>query len=297
MGLFSKIFNGLKKTKEAIGGKLRELFLGNKFDAEFYDCLEEILIGADVGVKASDKIIESLKDAIKEKNLKDSEEVNAALRQIIKERLDCGMLDISAPAVVMMVGVNGVGKTTAIGKMAAKFKKEKKSVIIAAADTFRAAAAEQLTVWAERSDCRIIKHKEGADPSAVVFDAIAAAKAKKTDMLLIDTAGRLHNKKNLMEELKKMSRIIDREYPEARHINMIVLDATTGQNAISQVNLFNEAVSIDGIILTKIDGTAKGGVVLAINAEFDIPVKYLGVGEGLDDLEDFDAEEFARSII
>jgi fused signal recognition particle receptor len=297
MGLFSKIFNGLKKTKEAIGGKLKELFLGNKFDADFYDGLEEILIGADVGVKASDKIIESLKDVIKEKNLKDAESVNAALRQIIGERLDCGALDITAPAVVMIVGVNGVGKTTAIGKLAAKFKKEKKSVIIAAADTFRAAAAEQLTVWAERSDCRIIKHKEGADPSAVVFDAIAAAKAKKTDILLIDTAGRLHNKKNLMEELKKMSRIIDREFPEARHINMIVLDATTGQNAISQVNLFNEAVSIDGIILTKIDGTAKGGVVLAINAEFDIPVKYLGVGEGLDDLEDFDAEEFARGII
>lgn len=298
MGFFSKIFKGLKKTKDAIAGALKGIFTRTKFDDEFFEELEEILLSADVGFHATEAIIDELKAQIKADKLREPKDGHEALKQIIEEQLsEAGEIEITTPTVIMVVGVNGVGKTTQIGKLAHKFRAEKKSVLIAAADTFRAAASDQLTVWAERSGVRIIKHAEGADPAAVVFDAIASAKANKTDVLLIDTAGRLHNKKNLMEELKKISRIIDREHPDAQHLNMIVLDATTGQNALSQVELFDEAVDIDGIILTKIDGTAKGGVVLALAAKFEIPVKYLGVGEGIDDLEDFDAKAFAEGLI
>jgi fused signal recognition particle receptor len=298
MGFFSKIFKGLKKTKEAIGSALKAVFTRSKFDDEFFEELEEILICADCGLAATEQILDELRKQIKEERLREPKEGYEALREIIAEQLgQAGELEIKPPAVIMIVGVNGVGKTTQIGKLAHKFRQEKKSVLIAAADTFRAAASDQLSVWAERSGVRIIKHAEGADPAAVVFDAIASAKAGKMDILLIDTAGRLHNKKNLMEELKKIGRIIDREHPDAQHLNLIVLDATTGQNALSQVHLFDEAVALDGIILTKIDGTAKGGVVLALASEFEIPVKYLGVGEGIDDLEDFDAKSFAEGII
>lgn len=298
MGFFSKIFAGLKKTKEAIGKALKAVFTRSKFDDEFFDELEEILLSADVGYHATERILDELRTQIKEDRLKEPKDGYDALKKIIEEQLlEAGEVEITTPAIIMLVGVNGVGKTTAIGKLAHKFKAEKKSVLIAAADTFRAAASDQLTVWAERSGVRIIKHAEGADPAAVVFDAIASAKANKTDILLIDTAGRLHNKKNLMEELKKISRVIDREHPDAQRVNLIVLDATTGQNALSQVELFDEAVDIDGIVLTKIDGTAKGGVVLALADKFDTPVKYLGVGEGIDDLLDFDAKAFAEGLI
>ncbi|MDE6618463.1 MAG: signal recognition particle-docking protein FtsY, partial [Clostridiales bacterium] len=239
-----------------------------------------------------------LKDEIDKNHVRDTATVRDLLKNILVELLEENEKpEYDYPLVIMLSGVNGVGKTTAIGKLAKKFKKMGKSVTIAAADTFRAAAADQLTVWAERAGVRIIKHAEGADPAAVVYDAAQSVRSKKGDVLLVDTAGRLHNKKNLMEELKKISRVVDRELPDATVYNYIVLDATTGQNAISQVDLFNEAIDIDGIVLTKLDGTAKGGVVLAIAGELNVPVVYVGVGEGIDDLEDFDAEDFVAGIM
>lgn len=298
MGLFSKLFKGLKKTKDAIGDKFVSLFSHGEIDDDFYDELEDILISSDVGVSASEEIIEGLREKVREEKLRSGEEVKRALRCLMADMLEsAGKFEIEAPAVIMVVGVNGVGKTTTIGKLAAKWISQKKSVVIAAADTFRAAASDQLSVWADRAGVRIIKHAEGADPSAVVFDAASSAKAKKTDVLIIDTAGRLHNKANLMEELKKMNRVLDREYPEANRYKLIAIDATTGQNAISQVSYFDEAVGIDGIILTKLDGTAKGGVVLNLCNQMQIPVAYVGVGEQIDDLEEFDAEEFAEALI
>lgn len=298
MGLFSKIKEGLKKTKEAIAYRLNKLFTGGVLTDEFYDELEEILITSDIGAETTDSIMDRLKDEIDAQHIRDTARVREVLGDILVELLEENEKPTyTYPLVIMLSGVNGVGKTTAIGKLAKKFKKSGKTVTVAAADTFRAAASDQLTVWAERAGVRIIKHAEGADPAAVVFDAAQSMKSKGGDVLLVDTAGRLHNKKNLMEELKKIARVAKRELPDAMILNYIVLDATTGQNAISQVEIFDEAIDIDGIILTKLDGTAKGGVVLAIAGELSVPVVYVGVGEGIDDLEDFDAKDFVHGIM
>lgn len=298
MGLFGKIIAGLKKTKDAIAFRLNKIFTGGVLNDDFYDELEEILLSSDIGSQATESILESLKETVNKKLIRKTDECRSELKRIMVEMLEENPKpDYTYPLVLLVAGVNGVGKTTAIGKLANKFRQEKKSVTIVAADTFRAAAADQLTVWAERAKVRIVKHAEGADPGAVVYDAIMSAKSKNTDVLLIDTAGRLHNKKNLMDELSKITRIVKREMPDALYLNYIVLDATTGQNAISQVDIFNEAVDIDGIILTKLDGTAKGGVVLAIASQLQVPVVYIGVGEGIDDLEDFNPSEFIEAIV
>lgn len=297
MGFFQKIIDGLKKTKQKIGFKLNELFKRGIFDDDFYDELEFILLGSDIGEETTEKIISELRERMRKDSVSDAKRANEYLRQVLCDILGDEKLECNYPCVILVAGVNGVGKTTTIGKLANIFVKKGKSVVIAAADTFRAAAGEQLEVWANRAKVRIIKHEEGSDPAAVVFDAISSAKSRKTDVILVDTAGRLHNKKNLMEELKKIDRIITREFPEADRKNLIVLDATTGQNAISQVNIFNEAIDIDGIVLTKLDGTAKGGVVLAIKHEMDIPVYFVGVGEGIDDLMEFDAQSYVEGII
>ncbi|MCI8412724.1 MAG: signal recognition particle-docking protein FtsY [Clostridia bacterium] len=298
MGFFGKIKEKLKKTKEAISYKLNKLFTGGVLTDDFYDELEMALISSDIGAETVSTLMDDLRDVIDEKHIRDTASVKAELKELMVNILDDNPVpEYEYPLVLLVAGVNGVGKTTAIGKLAKKFKKEGKSVTIVAADTFRAAAADQLTVWAERAGVRIVKHAEGADPGAVVYDAIASAKSKNTDVLLVDTAGRLHNKKNLMDELKKISRIIEREYPDCMYLNYIVLDATTGQNAVTQVDIFNEAIDIDGIILTKLDGTSKGGVVLAIAGQLQVPVVYVGVGEGIDDLEDFDSREFIDAII
>ena len=297
MGLFSKLKSVLSKTRDGISKKLTELFSSNKLGEEFYEELEDILISADVSVKTTMEIVDEIRDvAIKEK-CKDKDYVVNLLKQELFETLDYAeKLEIKSPAVLMIVGVNGVGKTTTIGKLANKFVKEGKSVTIAAGDTFRAAAADQLSVWADRAKVRIVKHEEGADASAVVFDAIGSVKAKKTDVLIIDTAGRLHVKANLMEELKKMDRVVKREYSEANFYKLIVLDATTGQNAYNQVEVFSEAVGLDGIILTKLDGTAKGGFIISLSYELEVPVCYVGTGEKIDDIEDFNAKEFVDAI-
>ncbi len=298
MGFFSRIKEGLKKTKEAIAYKLNKLFTGGVLTDEFYDELEEILLTSDIGAETTDTVMDRLKHEIDKNHVRDTATVRTLLKRILVELLEENEKPVyEYPLVIMLSGVNGVGKTTAIGKLAKKFKSMGKSVTIAAADTFRAAAADQLTVWADRAGVRIIKHSEGADPAAVVFDAAQSVKSKGGDVLLVDTAGRLHNKKNLMEELKKIARVVSRELPDAMIMNYIVLDATTGQNAVSQVEIFNEAIDIDGIILTKLDGTAKGGVVLAIAGELSVPVVYVGVGETIDDLEDFDAESFVNGIM
>ena len=297
MGLFSKIKSVLSKTRNGIAQKLNDLFAKNKLGEEFYEELEDILISSDVSVQTSMEIVEEIKDvAIKEK-CKDKDYVIELLKKELYETLTyADSVEIKTPCVLMIVGVNGVGKTTSIGKLANKFVKEGKSVTIAAADTFRAAASDQLSVWADRAKVRIIKHSEGADPSAVVFDAISSAKAKNTDVLIIDTAGRLHVKANLMEELKKMDRVISREFPEANAHKLIVLDATTGQNSFNQVETFNQAVGIDGIILTKLDGTANGGFIISLSYELEVPVCFVGTGEKLDDIEDFDAKDFVDSM-
>lgn len=297
MGFFGKLKSVLSKTRDGIAKKLNELFAKNKLGDEFYEDLEDILISSDVSVSTAMEIIDEIKDTAVKEKCKDKDYVIRLLKDELFDTLNyADKLQIKTPAVIMVIGVNGVGKTTSIGKLANKFVKESKSVTIAAADTFRAAAADQLTVWADRAKVRIIKHAEGADASAVVFDAISSAKAKNTDVLIIDTAGRLHVKANLMEELKKMDRVIRREYPTANYYKLIVLDATTGQNASSQVQTFNEAVGIDGIILTKLDGTAKGGFIVSLSYEAEIPVCFVGTGEKIDDLEDFDAREFIEAM-
>ena len=296
MGFFKKIIDGLKKTQQNIGFKLKQLFKVGVFDDDFFDDLETLLLSGDIGANATVEITEELRDRLQDKKITDPDLAMKELKSILVEMLDADQFEISSPAVIMVVGVNGVGKTTTIGKLASRFKKEGKSVVIAAADTFRAAASEQLEIWADRANVRIVKHQEGSDPAAVVFDALSSAKSKHTDVVLIDTAGRLHNKVNLMEELKKINRIISRECPDFDRKNLIVLDATTGQNALAQVETFNEAVDIDSIALTKLDGTAKGGVVVAIKNKFDIPVDFIGVGEGIDDLMPFDAESFVEGI-
>lgn len=287
MGLFDKI----KKLNIFSG-----LF---SIDEDFFEELEEALILSDMGVDTSTEAVDTLRERVKANKIKDPEEVKACLREILVETLDVGdpALDLTEkPAVLLMIGVNGVGKTTTIGKLAARFRTEGKKVVLGAADTFRAAAIEQLEIWAERAGADIVKHTQGADPAAVVFDSIAAAKARGADVVICDTAGRLHNKKNLMDELAKISRIIDRELPDADKEVLLVLDATTGQNAVNQAREFKNAAGITGIVLTKLDGTARGGVVLAIREDLDVPVKFIGVGEGVDDLQPFDPDDFARGI-
>lgn len=298
MGFFSKIANALKKTREALGGALNALFAKNKIGDEFYDELEEILISSDISVITADEIVEELRAEVKQEKLKDKEFIVNLLKDALEERLtEAEAPELSYPAVIMLVGVNGVGKTTTVGKLANYFLQKHKSVTVAAADTFRAAASDQLSVWAERAKVRIVKHEEGSDPSAVVYDALSSAKARGTDVVIIDTAGRLHVKSNLMEELKKMDRVVNREYPEANFYKLLVLDATTGNNAVNQARVFDEAVELDGIVLTKLDGTAKGGFVISLCSELGIPVMFTGVGEKLEDIELFDPEEFINGIL
>lgn len=297
MGLFSKIKEGLKKTKEKIAFNLNKLFTGGVLDDDFYDELEMILLSSDIGAETTERILDELRDKIDEQLVRDRDKAREILKHIMIDILDENELpEYEYPLIITVVGVNGVGKTTTIGKLAHKFRTEGHNVLVVAADTFRAAAADQLTIWSERAGARIVKQNEGADPGSVVFDALSSARSKNNDVILIDTAGRLHNKKNLIEELKKIERIIDREMPSAMRLNYLVVDATTGQNALSQVEVFDEAVNADGIVLTKLDGTAKGGVVLAIAGETAVPVVYIGVGEAIDDLQNFDSTQFIDAI-
>lgn len=293
MGFFKKIAEALRKTREAFARKLDSLLSHGELDDDFYDDLTDILVSCDMGVRTTMEIVDDLRIYARKNKIRTADEVKKALKTILAESLESApKIEFTYPLVITVIGVNGVGKTTAIGKLAKLFSNEKKSVTLVAADTFRAAASEQLSLWADRSKTRIIKHAEGADAAAVVYDGIASAKAKNTDVLIVDTAGRLHTKTNLMEELKKINKVIDREYPEAQKLSLIVLDATTGQNALSQITAFNEFVPIDGIVLTKLDGTAKGGVVFAIEKELQKPVVFIGTGEGIDDIEKFDAKNF-----
>ncbi len=300
MSFFSKIAQGLKKTKNSLSSALDGMLSGfTKIDDELFEELEEILIMSDISVNTSEKICDELRKKVKAARTENPEDIKEMLREIITEMLADGQpvkID-TKPSVIVMIGVNGAGKTTTIGKMALRYKNEGKKVILGAADTFRAAAIEQLEVWANRADVPMIKQKEGSDPAAVVFDTISAAKARDCDLIICDTAGRLHNKKGLMDELNKISRIIDRELPDADRETLLVIDATTGQNAMNQAKEFAAAAGITGIVLTKLDGTAKGGMVLSIKEELGIPVKLVGVGEGIDDLIPFSAEEFAKGII
>ncbi|MBB6631192.1 signal recognition particle-docking protein FtsY [Clostridium algidicarnis] len=298
-GLFEKLKSGLSKTRDTLTDKVNDMLnLAVTIDEDLYEELEEILITSDIGVETSMDIISRLKIKIREEKINDPELIKPCLKEIIKELMvDEEPIDNNVfPKVILVIGVNGVGKTTSIGKLALKYKNDGKKVILAAADTFRAAAIDQLEVWSSRANVDLIKHKEGSDPAAVVYDAIQASKARKADILICDTAGRLHNKKNLMDELSKINRIIDREFSEAEKQTLLVLDGTTGQNAIIQAKQFMESSPLDGIILTKLDGTAKGGVVISIKRELKIPVKYIGVGEGIDDLQEFDAEAFAKAL-
>ena len=297
VGFFKKIKNALKKTKESISNKIDQIFGKGELNDEFFEDLEDILISSDLGVETSSDIIENMRVKIKKDKLKTAEEVKEALREVIAEMLDIESEPVSYPKVSIIVGVNGVGKTTTIGKLANYYKSLGKKVVVVAGDTFRAAASDQLTEWAKRVDVKIIKQTEGADSASVVFDGISFAKSKGFDVVLVDTAGRLHNKVNLMEELSKVNRVATKNWEDADFERLIVIDATTGQNAVNQVREFNEAVDLDGIILTKLDGSAKGGIVVSICNEFDIPVKFVGVGEQMDDLVPFDAKEFVEGII
>ena len=300
MGFFKRLVSGLGKTRDNIVSGIDSIFSGfSHIDDDFYEELEEVLIMGDLGVTATYDILEDLKAKVKEQHIKEPSQCRQRLIDSIKEQMDVGETAYEfedQTSVVMVIGVNGVGKTTTIGKLAGKLRAQNKKVVLAAADTFRAAAGEQLKEWASRAQADLIGGQEGSDPASVVYDAVAAAKARHADVLLCDTAGRLHNKKNLMEELKKMNRIIDREYPEAFRETLVVLDATTGQNALQQAREFNEVADITGIILTKMDGTAKGGIAVAIQAELGIPVKYIGVGETIEDLQKFDADTFVNAL-
>ncbi len=299
MGFFDKIKQGLSKTRENISDKFTSIVNSfTKIDEDLIDELEEMLISCDVGVETSNKICDSLKSEIKKHGITDPKEVKTALKGIICDMLgaDNELKLETKPSVVLVIGVNGVGKTTTIGKLANKFASEHKKVMLAAADTFRAAASEQLTIWAERADCPIVKQPEGSDPAAVVFDAISSAKARGTDIIICDTAGRLHNKKNLMGELEKINRIIDRELPDCDKEILLVLDASTGQNGLNQAVEFKKILNLTGIVLTKLDGTARGGIVLSINQKLGIPVKYIGVGEQIDDLQKFNAKDFSDAL-
>lgn len=299
-GFFSRLVSGFTKTRDNIVSGMDSIFHGfTHIDDDFYEELEEVMIMGDLGVQATYDILDDLKEKVKERHIKEPADCREILIESIKEQMDVGETAYEfedKTSVVMMIGVNGVGKTTTIGKLAGKLRAQNKKVVLAAADTFRAAAGEQLKEWANRSQAELIGGQEGSDPASVVFDAVAAAKARHADVLLCDTAGRLHNKKNLMEELRKMNRIIDREFPEAYRETLVVLDATTGQNALQQAKDFNDVADITGIVLTKMDGTAKGGIAVAIQAELGIPVKYIGVGETIDDLQKFDADAFVNAL-
>ena len=301
MGFFDKLREGLGKTKKTLNEKINYVFANfRKVDEDLLDELEEALIMSDIGIETSTKIINELRTRIKKENIQDEEAVRRVLKEEMIKLLDVGdtALDLATvPSVILVVGVNGVGKTTSIGKIANNLKKSGKKVVIAAADTFRAAAVEQIEIWAQRTDCELVKKPEGSDPASVVFDAIQVAKEQQADVLICDTAGRLHNKKNLMDELTKINKVINRELPDSSKEVLLVLDGTTGQNAIMQVKAFKETTDITGIVLTKLDGTAKGGVVVGIVAENKIPVKFIGVGEGVDDMEKFNAEDFVSAII
>lgn len=292
----SKYKVGLSKTKVSFWSKLKSLFTG-KVDDDFFDDLETILISSDMSVSAATDIVENLKNYSINEGVKDTEKLKAKLQEEIIDILDeNGILEIEYPCAIMVVGVNGVGKTTTIGKLINYFSEQGKEVVVAAADTFRAAAKEQLALWAKRSSVRIINSDQGSDPSSVVFDAVSSAKAKKTDVLIVDTAGRLHNKVNLMEELKKMGRVLAREYSSANIYKLIVIDAVTGQNALQQVDAFDNAVGLDGVILTKLDGTAKGGIAVTLAKEYSLPICFVGLGEGIDDLQEFNSKEFVSAI-
>ena len=299
-GFFRRLADGLAKTRNNIVSGMDAIFNGfSDIDDDFYDEIEETLVMGDIGINATTAIIENLKQKVKEQHIKDPHECKELLIISIKEQMQVGETAYEfehRTSVVLVIGVNGVGKTTSVGKLAGKLKEQGRKVILAAADTFRAAAGEQLTEWANRAGVEIIGGSEGADPASVVFDAVSAAKARKADVLLIDTAGRLHNKKNLMEELKKINRIIEREYPDAYRETLVVLDGTTGQNALEQARQFGEVADLTGIILTKLDGTAKGGIAVAIQSELNVPVKYIGVGEHIDDLQKFDADTFVNAL-
>ena len=298
MGIFNKLFGALKKTKDNFSGKLRTLFSKNKLGDEFYEELEEILISSDVSYATAQEVVERVKEQAIDEKLSDEEYVTNLLRTILVDILEESEVEPPEyPCVIMLVGVNGVGKTTTVGKLAHYFLSQGKTVTVAAADTFRAAASEQLSVWAQRAKVRIVKHEEGSDPSAVIFDAVSSAKAKGTDVVIIDTAGRLHVKENLMNELRKMDRVVSREFPEADFLKLLVLDATTGQNAVNQARVFDEAVELDGIVLTKLDGTAKGGFIFSLSSELSLPVLYAGVGEKMEDLEEFDSKSFVEAIL
>ena len=299
MAFLDKLKAGLSKTKTALFGQIDEVLKAFvKVDEDLLEELEELLIMSDVGVNATEEIIERLRDDVKSGRLKEKEQVMDALKSILEDMIgDGGSLDLSgAPTVILVIGVNGAGKTTSIGKISNRLIKSGKKVVVAAADTFRAAAIDQLAVWCERSGAELVKQNEGSDPAAVVFDAISYAKRRGADVLIVDTAGRLHNKKNLMNELEKINRVIDRELPGAARENLLVLDATTGQNAILQAKEFRNAANITGLVLNKLDGTAKGGIVVSIKKELDIPVKFVGVGEKIDDMQEFDAEEFVSAL-
>lgn len=299
MGLFKKFSLGLRKTRESMSGAIDEMLHSYKdIEDSLYEDLEEILVMGDVGVTTAQEIVEKLRERVKEKNIGTPERVKEQIKEIVEEMLsgDEEMSLITMPSVILVIGVNGVGKTTTIGKMAAMYKAQGKKVLLGAADTFRAAAIDQLEIWAQRSGVDIVKHKEGADPAAVVYDTIQAGKARNTDIIICDTAGRLHNKKNLMDELEKIYRVIDRELPYSDRESLLVLDATTGQNAVNQAREFKNVAEITGIVLTKLDGTARGGVVLSIKNDLRVPVKFVGVGEQIDDLQPFNPKAFAEGL-
>ena len=299
VGFFARLKAGLTKTRDNFTKNLSNVFTSSDIDDDFYEELEEILVMADIGYYATEDILERLKLRVKEEHIKKSEECREILKQSIKDLMSVAETEYkfeSEKSIIMVIGVNGVGKTTTIGKLASKFRDQGKKVLIAAADTFRAAASEQLEIWAKRADVPIVASSEGADPASVVFDAVSACKARGVDILLIDTAGRLHNKKNLMEELRKMDKVISREFPDVHRENLIVLDGTTGQNALVQAREFSEVAPITGVVLTKMDGTSKGGIAVAIQSELNIPVKYIGVGEAIEDLQKFDADAYVEAI-
>lgn len=299
MGLFKKIKEGLKKTRDSVVSQIDSMLKSfTKIDEELFEELTELLVMGDVGIQTAEQITDELRVKVKKEGIKDPKEITLLLQEVVADMLrgDEELKITTKPSIILVIGVNGVGKTTTIGKLANNLKKQGKSVLLAAADTFRAAAIEQLEIWADRSGCDIVKQNEGSDPAAVIYDAISAAKARNTDVIICDTAGRLHNKKHLMDELAKIGRIIDRELPDADKEYLLVLDATTGQNAVNQAEQFSKATGITGIVLTKLDGTAKGGVVLAIKNGLGIPVKYIGVGEQIDDLQEFVPEDFAKAL-
>ena len=298
MGLFSRIKNGLSRTRDRMGAQMDELVENTKqIDEDFYEELTDILVMSDIGGHLASELVEKLRQSCEQQKITDPSKARELLKDILVREMIAKPMVLKDPSVIFIIGVNGVGKTTSIGKLASRFKMIGRRVVIVAGDTFRAAAAEQLNVWADRAEVPIVKQHEGADPAAVVFDGIQVAKARHADVVIVDTAGRLHNKTHLMDELKKMARVVEREFPEADMHALLVLDATTGQNGLNQARVFKDVTQLDGIILTKLDGTAKGGIAIAIRREMDLPVRYIGVGEGLDDMQPFDAHEFIDAII